>query len=177
MLVSLKVYQKSKVGQALMYMQHGHMACGEFHICHDLVLDQNVDANYYSTLLLDEALDLDHKMLILGIVLYHDAFSHLCVKHNNYPEHDILYLCILFYWVFLCTFPDKWLHVFNAFYKYFLGFFSQTDIIVLCEMMHENMWINFFIPVVEHLTLIDIYNTCRWHWEHWPPLCHVQVHW
>ena len=31
------VDQKSMVGQALMYMQHMHMVCGELHICHELV--------------------------------------------------------------------------------------------------------------------------------------------
>ena len=42
---SLKIYKKSKVGQALMYMQYRHMVCGEFHIQYYLVLDQNVNNN------------------------------------------------------------------------------------------------------------------------------------
>ena len=67
-LVSLKIYHKSKVSQALMYMQHRHMVCGVFHIWHDLVLDQNVNDNTYSTPYCHEALDVDHDMVILGIV-------------------------------------------------------------------------------------------------------------
>ena len=59
--VSLKVYQKSKVIQAFIYMQHRHMLCGELHICHDLFLDQNVNDNAYSTPYLHEAYDVDHK--------------------------------------------------------------------------------------------------------------------
>ena len=75
MLVSLMLHHKSKVGQALMYMQHRHMECGELHIFHDLFLDQNVNGNAYSTPLLHEALDVDHKMVVLGIGLYHNTFS------------------------------------------------------------------------------------------------------
>ena len=59
--------RKSMVGQALMYMQHGHMVCGELHIFHDLDLDQNLYDNAYSTPLLHEALDGNHKMVILVI--------------------------------------------------------------------------------------------------------------
>ena len=44
---SLKVYHKSKGGQALVYMQQRHMVCGKLHICHDLFLDQNLDDNAY----------------------------------------------------------------------------------------------------------------------------------
>ena len=100
MLVSLKVYYKSRVGQALMYMQHRHMVCGESHICHELVLDKNVNGNSYSTPLIHEDLDVDHKMVMLGIGLYHNIFSHICVQHQNYPEHDIICPSILFYWLF-----------------------------------------------------------------------------
>ena len=100
MLVSLKVYQKYRVGKALMYIQHRHMVYGESHICHDIVLDQTVNDNAYSTPLLHEALDVDHKMVMPGIGFYHNKFSHLCVKHQHYPEHDNLCLYIFFYWLF-----------------------------------------------------------------------------
>ena len=42
-LVYLMVYHKTKVYQALMYMQHKHIVCGDLHINHDLVLDQKVN--------------------------------------------------------------------------------------------------------------------------------------
>ena len=58
------------IGQALMYMQHRHMVCGESHICHDLVLDQNVNVNAYSNHLLHEDLGVDHNMVILVIGFY-----------------------------------------------------------------------------------------------------------
>ena len=66
-IVYLMVYNKSKVGQAFMYMKNSHMECGESHICHDLVWDKNVNDNAYSNPLIHEALDVDHNTLILGI--------------------------------------------------------------------------------------------------------------
>ena len=98
-LVSLKVYQKSKVGKSLINIQNRHMVCSELHICLELFLDQNVNNNAHSTPLLHEALDVDHKMLILGIGLYHNKISNIFVQHHNYPEHDILGLSIFFYWI------------------------------------------------------------------------------
>ena len=86
------VYHKSTVGQALMYIQHRHMEFGESHICHDLALDQNVNDNAYPTPFLRQALEVDHKMVMLGISLYHNTFLHLCVKHQHYSDHDILCL-------------------------------------------------------------------------------------
>ena len=41
--VFLTEYQKSKVCQVFMYMQHRHMICGKLHICHELYLDKNVN--------------------------------------------------------------------------------------------------------------------------------------
>ena len=79
-----------------MYIQHIQTEYGELHIWHDLVLDQNVDDNDYSTPLLHEDFDVDHKMVMLGIGLYHNKISHICVQHQHYPEHDILCLSILF---------------------------------------------------------------------------------
>ena len=65
--VLLTEYQESKVCKVLMYMQHRHMVCGKLHICHDLVLDKKLNGNAYSTPLIHEALDVDHKMAMLGI--------------------------------------------------------------------------------------------------------------
>ena len=75
------VHQKSKVGQEFMYMQHRHMECGESNICHDLGLDQNIDDNAYSTSFIYEDLDVDHKMVMMVIGLYHNTILHLCVQH------------------------------------------------------------------------------------------------
>ena len=57
--VSFTEHHKSKVYPALIYIQHRQMLCEELHICHDLVFDQNVNYNAYSTPLLHEALDVD----------------------------------------------------------------------------------------------------------------------
>ena len=105
--VLLTEYGKSKVCQALMYMQHKHMVCGELHICYDLDLYQNVNDNAHPTPLLHEDLDVNHKMVMLGIGCYHNTFSHVCVQHQNYPEQDTLCMSILFYWIFFCIFPDQ----------------------------------------------------------------------
>ena len=94
--VSLTEYHKSRVCPALMYMQHMHMVCGEKNISHDLILYQTVNDNTYSTPLLHEALDVDHQMVMMGIGLYHNTFSHLCVQYQHYPEYDTLCLSILF---------------------------------------------------------------------------------
>ena len=94
--ISLTGYQKSKVCPALICIQHMHMLCGEFHIYHDLVLDQNVNDSAYSTPLLHEALSLNHRMIILLIGWYHNTFSHICVEHHHYPENDTLCMSIFF---------------------------------------------------------------------------------
>ena len=77
--VLMTEYRKSMVGQALMYMQDRNMVCGEFHIFYDLDLDKNVNDNAYQTSLLQEALDVNHKMVTLGIGWYQNTFSHLFV--------------------------------------------------------------------------------------------------
>ena len=56
---------------------------------------------------------MNHKMVMLGIGWYHNTFSHLCVQHQKYPEHDTLCLSILFDWIFYCIFLDQRLHVYN----------------------------------------------------------------
>ena len=73
------------------------MVCAELHIFHDLDLYQNVNDNDYPTPLIHEALDVKHKMVMLGIGWYHNIFSHICVQRQHYPEHDTLCLSILFY--------------------------------------------------------------------------------
>ena len=90
------------------------MVCGKFHIYDDLVLDKNVNGNDYSTPLVHEDLDVDHKMVMLKIGRYQNTFSHLCVQHQHYTEHDTLCMSILFYWLFSYIFPDQRLHVYYA---------------------------------------------------------------
>ena len=97
-----------------MYMRHRHMVCGKFYICHNLDLDQNLNGNAYQTPLLHEALYVNHKIIMLLIGWYHNIFSHICVQHQNYPEHDTLCLSIFFYWIFSCPYLDQWLHVYDA---------------------------------------------------------------
>ena len=98
--VSFTVYHKSNVCTALMYIQQRHMVFSELHIYHDLVLDQKVNDNAYSTPLIHEALDMEQKMLMLVIGLYQYKFTHPCVEHQHYPENDTLCLSILFYSLF-----------------------------------------------------------------------------
>ena len=96
-----------------MYMQHRHMVCGELHICHDIVLDQNVIDNAYSTPFLREALDVDHKMAMPGIGLYRNTFSNICVQYQHYPNYDTLCLSVFFYSLFSYIFSDQLLHVYD----------------------------------------------------------------
>ena len=119
-----------------MYIQNRHMECGESHICHDLVSDQSINDNACSTPLLHEALDVDHKMVILGIGLYYNKFSHLCLQHQYYPEHDILCLSILFSWIFFYIYLINGSMSPMIFRHIFLELFIQTDIIFLCAIMH-----------------------------------------
>ena len=124
-----------------MYIQHRHMICGELHICHDLVLYKNVNGDDYWTPLLHEALDVDHKMVMMGIGWYHNTFSHLCVQYQHYPEHNTLCLSILFYWIFSYISPNQWIHVYECFldrcFWIFLArltsFFSVQECIIICE--------------------------------------------
>ena len=58
---------KSMVGQALTYMQHMHIVCGELPIYHDLDLDQKLYDTDYPNPLLHEALDEKHRMVMLLI--------------------------------------------------------------------------------------------------------------
>ena len=79
----------------------------KLHIFHDLDLDQNVNDNAYPDPLIREALDMNYKILMLGIGWYHNTFSHISVQHQHYPEHDTLCLSILLYWLFSCCTHDQ----------------------------------------------------------------------
>ena len=102
--VLLTELQKYMVGQALMYMQHRLIVCGELCICHDLYLNQNVYDNAYPTSLLHEALYVNHKMVMLGIGWYHNNFSHLC-GNINIILNMILSVCPFSYTGYFTVFP------------------------------------------------------------------------
>ena len=134
--VSVTVYHKSRFCPSLMCIQHSHMVCGELHICHDLVLNQNINYNAYSTPFLHGVLDVDHKMVMLGIIWYHNTFPYLCVQHQNYSEHDTLCLSIFFYslFSFFYLINDS---IFTIIHRFMvLEFLSQTDIFFLSTIMH-----------------------------------------
>ena len=154
---SFTEYHESKVCQALTYIQHRHMVCGKLHICHDLVLDQNVNYNAYSTLFIHEVLDVDHKIVMLGIVWYHNTFSHICVQYHNYPEHDTICLSIFFYWIFSYILPDRWLHVYKFSLDMFFWDFFPDFKSVVCKNALEYVNQIFLILEVEHYTLMYIY--------------------
>ena len=100
--------------------------------------------NSYSIPLLHEALDVDHKMVILGTGLYQNKFSHLCVQHHHYPEHNPLCLYILFHWFFFGNYPDQWKKFAMLFRQMLLELFIQTYIIVLGASVYLNLGIKSF---------------------------------
>ena len=96
-IVYMMLYQTSKVCLALMYMQHMHMVYGELHRHHYLVLDKNASDNAYSPPLRHEVWNMDYKMIIPEIDLCYNTFSHLCVRRQNYLEHDTVCMFISFH--------------------------------------------------------------------------------
>ena len=106
-LVQMMVYQISKVCLALMYIQQKYTVYGKFHLYPYLCLDQSANDNAYSTPLRHEVWNVDHKMIIIGIYLCYNTFSHLCVKHQYYPEDDTVFLSIFFHWIVYCFYPDQ----------------------------------------------------------------------
>ena len=76
-----------------MYKQYKHMVYGELHILQFLDLDQNVNDNAYSTPLLHDALYVEHKMVMLGIGLYHKKI-HIFVCNTSIILNMILYVCL-----------------------------------------------------------------------------------
>ena len=114
-----------------MYMQHKYMVYGEFHIHHYLVLDQSANDNAYPIPLIHGVCNVGHKMVILGIDLCYNAFLHLFVLHQHFPENDTVslfislresfiiltwtwYLYIFFSWIIFCIWPDQWHHFCGA---------------------------------------------------------------
>ena len=59
-------------------------------------------------------------MVMLGIGLYRNTFSHIYVQHQHYPIHDTIFLSIFFYWLFFCIFTEQLINVSDAPYTYIL---------------------------------------------------------
>ena len=77
--VYLIVYLISKVCIVMMYMQHRHMVCDEFHRHHYLDLDQNSSNNTYLSPLRHEFCNVDHRMVMLNIYFcYNDFHVFVC---------------------------------------------------------------------------------------------------
>ena len=139
------VYQKSKAVQSLMYMQHRHMECGKLHIWHDLVLDQNVSDNAYSTSLLHEALDVNHKMVILGIGLYHNIYFHVFLCNIIIILNMILSICPFYFTGSFSVFPWSmtpffWLSLDRCFWDSL----SRLTSFFLCARINSNLRIKYF---------------------------------
>ena len=75
---------------------HMHMVYGGFHRHHYLVLDQNASDNIFSTPLCHEVWNVDHKMVMQVIYFCYNTFSHLCLQHQHYLEHDTVCLSIFY---------------------------------------------------------------------------------
>ena len=121
--IYLTQYQKYKVCPELIYIKHTHRLCGKLHICYDLLLDQNVNDNAYSTSFIHEALDVDHKMAMMGIGWYHNIFSHICVQHQYYSEQFLLLDFFLYFpWSMTtclrCSL-DTFFGIFNLYWHHF----------------------------------------------------------
>ena len=139
-LVYLMVYQISRVCLAFMYMQHRQMVYSKLHRHHYLVLYQNASDNAYSSLLRHEVCMVDHKMVMLGIDFCYNKFSHLCVKHQYYPENITVCMYIFFPYVF-SIWPDQWDHFWDALFQMLLKLFSLTYFCFLVASVHLHMGI------------------------------------
>ena len=107
-----------------MYMQHEHIVYGALQIYPYLVLYQNVNDNAYSTPLRHEICNVDQKMIILGIDLCYNTFSHLDVQHQYYPEHKY-YLSVHFLSMNrFCIYADQRHNCFGAIFQMVLKFLS-----------------------------------------------------
>ena len=86
-----------------------------------------------------------HKMLNLGIYLCYNTYSHICVQHQHYPEHDTLCMSIFFQWLFFIFYLINDTIFSMLFRQMFLEFISQSYFF-LGASVHLNLGINFFEP-------------------------------
>ena len=77
-----------------MYIHHRHRVYGVLQMCYDLVLDETVYDNSYSTFLHHVVLCVDHKMSIMEIGLYL-IFFNIFVRNTKIILNMILPLCPL----------------------------------------------------------------------------------
>ena len=110
------------------------MVCGEFHIFNDLVLDQNVNNNAYPTPLLHESLDVNPKMIMLGIGWYHNIFSHL-ICNISIILNMILSICPFYFTGFFYIASDQWLHVYHE--KYVIDGLNAIDKSYIYQLMYN----------------------------------------
>ena len=119
-----------------MDIQNRHMECGESYICHDLVLDQNVNYNAYLPPLLHEALDVDKKWQCWELVCITIHFQ-IFLCNIRIILNMILSVCSFYFtgsFSILSLINDSMFPM--IFRQMFLELFSQTYIIVLCAIMH-----------------------------------------
>ena len=125
-------------------MQHKHMVCRKVHICHDRVLDQNANDNAHSTPVRHEDLDTEHKIVMLGISLYHNIFQFF-FSNIRISLNTILSVCPFYFTGSFSVFDLINDTIFPMLLiQIFLKLFSQTDIIVLCKIMNYNLRIKCF---------------------------------
>ena len=161
-----------------MYMQHKHMLYEELYIYHYLVLYQNVIDNAYSTPLRHEFWNVDYNIVMLGINLCSNTFSHLVVQHQNCPVHDNVCLYILFPLIVFVFYLINETIFALLFFQIVLKCLSWNYIIVMVSSVHLHLeikyvWSRKFNSVHQFLY---IYNAYQHHWFYLQPLCHAQVH-
>ena len=83
------------------------MVYNEIHIYPYLFFDQNANDNAYSTPLLHEVCNVDHKMIVLGIGFY-IIHSHMLVCNIGIILNRVLSVCPFSFLVFFC--PDQTQH-------------------------------------------------------------------
>ena len=120
----LMVYHISQVYLALMYIHHRHIVYSELHRHHYQFLDKSASDNANSPPLRHEVYNVYQKMIIMGIGSCYNNFSHICVKHQHYLEHDTVYLFLFFPWIFFCILPDQWHHFCDAIFQTLLELLS-----------------------------------------------------
>ena len=89
--------------------------------------------------------NVDHQMVMLGAAFCYNIFSHLCVQHKHYPEHDNLYLSI-FFTEYCFVFALINYTVFSILViQMLLELFRNNYIIVLGDSVHIHLGIKCFL--------------------------------
>ena len=89
-------YNLRQVGRVLVFLKVYHNPSLVKHWCtYNIVTWNAASCTYVMT-----QFGIKTQMVMLRIGFYHNKFSHICVKHQHYPEHDILCMSVFFYWIF-----------------------------------------------------------------------------